>query len=398
MSGTSVNSLNSKPRMWAFWLAIASLVGAIGVHIYLFFHHYEQKFGLEEADSLCNINEKVSCAVASASEYSELFGIPIAVLGAIINGILLALFICARWPLLKQTTQEKLPNVIRFISLGILGTSVVMGIISITILNSICPFCVAAYVLSIITFISTMLYFGGSFTFNPGDFVYLGAIAAATFALGFVVHSGQLQKYGGVKLEKFVQEQFLDWQSQKTHKIEAFEPIQFNQQASAKMQIVEFADYLCPHCKSAFPKLHNFVKARSDVSLKFQAYPLDGACNKSIPNDYGGARCVLARLAHCANKQEKGWQTQKWIFSQQAELARKKNIKDSINEAAVAVNLDKVQLNECIDAESTHQAILRQAELGNNLGIRGTPTIFVNGKKVHGVTVPILQKLYKSIK
>ena len=74
------------------YVAFLSTLTAIGLHVYLSFKYYSLKFGIDSS-SACNINERFNCDVASTSPFADIFGVPIATLGALTNAGLLILLI-----------------------------------------------------------------------------------------------------------------------------------------------------------------------------------------------------------------------------------------------------------------------------------------------------------------
>ncbi|MCJ8275951.1 MAG: hypothetical protein HRT44_06370, partial [Bdellovibrionales bacterium] len=137
-----------------FWLGLLSVLASVFVHIYLTNHHYSFKYAQHAGDSLCNVSEFVNCNTTTASRYSEFFGIPMSLLGAIVNFLLLAGLMAFRWPIVAEATREKLPTTLKLMSFGIFATSLVMGYISLVLLKSLCPFCMVSYGLSFISLIA----------------------------------------------------------------------------------------------------------------------------------------------------------------------------------------------------------------------------------------------------
>ena len=50
----------------------------------------------------------------------------------------------------------------------------------------------------------------------------------------------------------------------------------------AMFQILEFADFECPHCGQVAPQLKQLVKDHDDTNLRFKQYPLSNICNPNI--------------------------------------------------------------------------------------------------------------------
>jgi len=391
--GTTSKTINSTP----FWVGLFSTLGAVGVHFYLKQVHYAHKYGFGMENSICDISDKFSCAVASASTYSEIFGVPLALLGAIVNGLLIAFLLGYKFSLFPDKAEEAMPTIIKGLSLLIFATSIVMAAVSFLMVKSLCPFCVAAYVLSGVTLISVFMALPGPLQFSATVMTWIPAALAATFVISLGWHTTNLVPYGGKELAKMTQLRIEDWQSKSSSPIQTVSPLTYGDQASP-MKIVEFADFLCSHCRTAFPKLHTFVQSHANVTLEFQSYPLDGNCNEGLPASPDGARCYLARLSHCGGEQDKGWAMQEWMFENQASLTTSSRIKDKLPEAIEGFEIDSKALESCVESEATFEIIKQQAALGKKLGIKGTPAIFVNGKEVvGGADLSILQALHSII-
>jgi protein-disulfide isomerase/uncharacterized membrane protein len=345
------------------------------------------------------MSDFMNCNTTTASKFSEFFGIPMAILGALLNFLLLLGLAAHKWPLANEKTREQLPTTLKLMSLFVFLTSVVMGGISLMLLKSLCPFCMASYGLSLITLISIWGYLpkGSGFSFGIFELKAIPALLLTTLVVGFFVHKVSLSKFGGKELQEFTTLQFQSWRDQIPKEINTVDPIVMNASQQAKMKIVEFADFLCGHCANAFPKLHTFVKAHPDVQFSFQAFPLDGACNPEISRSVG-APCQLAKVSHCAEKQGKGWETQKWIFENQRDLYTTEKIDEQLPGFVSRQGINEDQLKACVDSEETHKTITEQAALGKDVGVKGTPTVFVNGKKVPGVSLPVLELIYNEVK
>ena len=90
---------------------------------------------------------------------------------------------------------------------------------------------------------------------------------------------------------------------------------------NARVTIVEFADFKCPHCKVASATLELFLNGRSDVNFIFKPYPLDGSCNAGLPQKGDGSRCTLAGFTLCAEKlNKKGFEMLHWLFERQEKI------------------------------------------------------------------------------
>jgi len=383
-----------------FWLAVLSSGIAAGLHFVLNQKHYVARFGLELEKSICDINSTFNCTESALSPFSEFFGIPLATFGILFNGFLLTALLCYRFYIFSGKLAEAAPSLCRGLAALIFLASIVMGIITLTQLNSICPFCLAAYALSLISVASVFMAFPEKMNINAAWAGYSAITLGLILVVAGLWHRSSMKKYGGKDLLEITQLSVEDWSSKPEETIETVAPTIRKASGDAPvMRIVEFADFLCPHCKTAYGKIHSFLKTRSDVEFQFQAYPLDGGCNPSIGPSGNGVRCHLAKAAHCGNQQNKGLEIQEKIFHDQSELRTIDIAKEKINSYAQSLGLDAAKLVECIDSEEAHRTIQAQAKLGKSLGISGTPAVFVNGKLLQGgSSFHILEAAYKKIK
>ena len=380
-----------------FWVCFLSTIAAIGTHVYLTQHHYNFKYAQVASDSICNISETVNCNRTTASAYSEFLGVPVSIFGGLINFLFLGLLIAFRYPITSKETRASLGGPIKLISLGIFATSIAMGALSYIVLHTICPACTAAYAFSAIGFVSAWMMVKNTPLFSKFDIKFYPIAMGLILVFAFFIHHNSLRKYGGPERLEFMKLQFTEWKNSPQKTIKLVSPLTMHPSEKAKMKIVEFADFLCGHCATAYPVIHNFVKAHPDVEFSFQAWPLDGECNKAIPHAEG-TRCLLARISHCAGEQNNPWKTQRWIFENQRELMSKDMVQSKLKEKVTDLGLDQEKLMTCIESEAAREAIRGQAKVGSDLGIQGTPALYVNGKKVPaGFSIPLLEMIYQEV-
>lgn len=145
-------------------------------------------------------------------------------------------------------------------------------------------------------------------------------------------------------------------------------PTKGDQQAS--VQVVEFADYQCPHCQSASNVMKEIYK-KWDGQLKFTY--MDFPINRS------GISRRVAEGAVCAGQQGKFWEYHDTAFEQQASL----NMQWP-EEAAKTLNLDTEAFKTCISSPTTMNKVKKSENSALAAGVRSTPTFFVNGVKIEG--------------
>ena len=93
---------------------------------------------------------------------------------------------------------------------------------------------------------------------------------------------------------------------------------------------------------------------------------------------------VAAEVAVCAAKQrsDAGWKISDFLFDKQGSLSEQ-SIRRSVLEAVQAV--DGVNVNEfqqCLDSRIGAGAVIEDVALGRLMAVEGTPTVFINGRRV----------------
>jgi protein-disulfide isomerase len=136
---------------------------------------------------------------------------------------------------------------------------------------------------------------------------------------------------------------------------------------TAKITLVEFADYECPHCKRFQPVLHQILdEFRSDVKLYFKHYPLPQHTNARL----------AAEAAVAAQKQGKFWQFQDKLWEKSEELTPAE-----IEKAAKAIGLDVAKFRQDMASEPVKARVQKDRSDGAAAGLQATPTLYINGRE-----------------
>jgi protein-disulfide isomerase len=134
----------------------------------------------------------------------------------------------------------------------------------------------------------------------------------------------------------------------------------------AKVSIVEFSDFECPHCGAAHPLLSRALDEFSGrVNLAFKHFPLDSHKNAA----------PAARAAVAAQAQGKFWEVADALFEHQRDLSAEK-----IRELAKGAGLDMAKFDADLSAPATQARVEADKKDGTAIGIQGTPTLFINGR------------------
>jgi protein-disulfide isomerase/uncharacterized membrane protein len=407
MNGQESRGMNMNQKQsstWKVYLALFSGFAALATHFYLSKHYFELHLGLSSGAAICNLNNTFNCDAVSASKFSTLFGMPIAIWG-LATQIILVLFTLT-FGLGLSSDRSRIGRYTFFLSFFIALTSVVMGGISMMFLGTYCLFCMVAYALSFIhLYCSWSLQSASPFSLLGKDiiaavtnFKWVGLSVASIIPLAFLFNNMFLDHYGGSLLKDTIESSFAGWQGAPQNNF-TNEGLVKGPEA-ARMTIVEYADFLCPHCKHAVPGLKVFTESHPNVRMIFKAFPLDGTCNASTEMPKGdGTRCLLAKTVWCAEKlAKKGWPVYEKIFEQQEEYHGSGKQTELLKALLAENDLDSAAMETCRNSEETHKSIVAQSQEGLNAKIEGTPSIFVNGKFLsRGHLLPVLQRVYDSL-
>lgn len=395
---------NTAQKKTLILLAMVFTLFAIGVHLYLNKHHIDLKLGVATTNSVCNVNEKLNCDTAASSPYSELFGIPMALLGAFTNGLLLVFLLLGRYNMTSDSDRTE--RYTFYLSTFIFVVSILMAGISAFVIHSGCPFCIATYALSILTWIVLFAAYRPDLGRLPDDMRDL--FTSEKWILGFfiaipvlalIVNNMTLDSYGYQEIKRVSQSSFSTWQAAPQQNFDLENGLRFqNGQDEAKIVIVEFADFLCSHCRTAYPALHNFTKTHPDVKLVFKNFPLDGVCNPAVTHKGDGKRCELSYAALCIEKlNKKGWDAHHYIFDNQESIFSRPT-DQVIEDVCKTTGSDCAQVKACMNTEEIHEAVKKMAMEGEKAQISGTPAIFLNGKVLPGGQLPpVLESTYRAI-
>lgn len=155
----------------------------------------------------------------------------------------------------------------------------------------------------------------------------------------------------------------------------------------ACVRLVIFSDFRCPGCAQvakSIPLLaHRFGE---HLQIVFKHYPLDSQCNPIMKGDLHPKACVAAAAAEAARCQGKFWQFHDTLFAHEGG-------KQTLDEIAAHLALDAEQFNTDRRSESSAAKVIQDIEQGISLGVDGTPTVFLNGRRVIDARLEALEAL-----
>ena len=386
----------------------------------LVLEHYGVGTAAAAVDQLCGADDDSGCEQVSSSPYSSIGNLSVAGVGLFFYASMLFLLSLA------LVTPESVRDAASALGLAFFGIGILMDLalflVQTLAIGAFCKLCIGTYVVNLGVFGALLPAFRRLPTVKPSLFEGEGRRALVVWALGSIVifsTVGALERAlasgvdPGVSLlgeaspgtglaarleraETQIQElqQTLDdpakyqaYQEQKALQSFASEPVQeialqtipFKGPESAPISVVEFSDFMCPFCQNLAMAFSNYLpESGGRVKIFFKNYPLDQACNPTLSRTIHEGACELALGAVCAEKQGEFWAYHDRVFGAQPTRATAADVV----QIATAAGLDGVALRSCMRSDAARKELEAQIEEGRRLEVQGTPTVFINGKRL----------------
>ncbi|WP_144663235.1 thioredoxin domain-containing protein [Paenarthrobacter nicotinovorans] len=144
--------------------------------------------------------------------------------------------------------------------------------------------------------------------------------------------------------------------------------------ATEKAQLVEFLDFECESCRAAYPLVEELKKEYGDrITIIHRYFPLPGHRNSG----------TAALAVEAAAQQGKYEQMVAKMFQTQPEWGEKQDSQAALfRNYAQDLGLDVARYDAAVADEKTKERIRQDVTDGTALGVTGTPTFFLNGKKL----------------
>ena len=346
--------------------------------------------------SFCDVSSTINCTQVYLSRFSTFRGIPVAVFGAmwfVAAGLLSVSGMTAR-----PSVRESVPGYLFVMSTLALAVVLYLAYASVVILKTYCVLCLITYAAVIGLFLVTGAATSFPMTTLPRratrDFrVFVASPLALTVAVLFFAGAattlaffpreaaGSSERAAAAPAPTAAQTSEFERVMATSPRVPIVIPTD-----GAKVLIVDFSDFQCPYCRQAFYAYKPIIQkydAQQPGAVKFvlKDYPLDSECNVNVsgggPHPSACEAAVAVRLAQSRNRVEA---MEEWLFANQPSLTP-----PVVRQAARDVG----QVND-FEAKYafTLELVKGDIALGHQLGVRSTPTLFINGVKFEGVLAP----------
>lgn len=168
--------------------------------------------------------------------------------------------------------------------------------------------------------------------------------------------------------------------------------------ATPKITMVEFGDFECPACKAAAPTIERLAKEVQGSKLIFQQFPLTSIHHWAFK---------AAEFGTCVAEQNNDtfWKFMDSVFAAQEDISSHVESADpkkkpdlsyaeqKLTQLATDAGMNGKQIATCADSKATADRVEASMSLGKKMDVTGTPTLFVNGRKVMNITGMPFEKL-----
>ena len=163
----------------------------------------------------------------------------------------------------------------------------------------------------------------------------------------------------------------------------------FRGSASKDLELVEFADFLCPHCKDVQANMDKLAVDFPKARIAFQNYPLSKIHPEAVK---------AALYAVCVTKQGGSnafFQFASAVFDGQDGLATTDGATLTLNSAVVKAGLDPAKIATCSSTPEVGASVEASVKLAQDLNINETPTLVINGRQVPigGAPYEVIKKI-----
>jgi len=368
----------------ALWIAVV----LAGIGAALAFYATQLTFSIESQGiveaSGCSINDFVNCDVANASSYAKMFGVPVAWFGFLF-------YMFAGLSALFGATSSSTRQPASFIAMALVLS---IGAVLFTFVKAyhlyelgvLCLVCLGMYVANfgllatlgmglgygpvgfvgfVKDYIARLQGAGSDKGFEP-QIVKVGVMVLAVFGIGYagaLNHARDIT--GNVDVGAAVTSHFRG----PVYDVQTDPEASIWGNPDAAIEIVEYADFQCPACaQSAFHLRPTLFEYEDDVKVVFMNYPLTRIHAQAMN---------AAKASVCAEEFGDFWGFHDEVFENQAVLQS-----TIFAEIAGDMGWDEREFAECMVRPEVEQRVEADMEKGRVAQVTGTPTLYINGRKV----------------
>jgi len=150
--------------------------------------------------------------------------------------------------------------------------------------------------------------------------------------------------------------------------------------ADAPIKLEEFGDFECPPCGMFHPILQQMHTEFGDkLQITFREFPL-------VPTHQHAL--AAASAAEAAGLQGKFWEMHDLLYEHQNDWKKEFDVRPIFEGYAKQIGIDVERYKRDMNGDLVAQRIFADGKRGHSLGVKGTPTVFMNGREVPFENLP----------
>jgi len=413
---------------WRFLCVSLLCLAAAVISGLLLLQHHGEPLGTSSVQALCGAGGDSGCEQVSRSPYAKVAGLPLAAVGLFFFLSLALLPLLAL--LTARETRASVAALVLVALIAALAIDLVLLLIQVTALKTYCGLCIATYFLAggaafamlparrHVSSLPGIAGQGESRLLLASWLAVCASLAATVGATEGALSSRERERAAGIlgslppsasapatgspsaadprdaqaevrrlqgilddpqKLEQyFADKASREYDASRVYPIK-LDGVPLKGPEQAPIRVVEYSDFLCPYCRGIAGAFRNFLaNSGGRVNLYFKHYPLDKTCNSSMKETVHPGACWLAMGGVCAQDQGKFWDYHDRVFATALNNPQAKDVVRLATEAG----LDGPRLESCLMDKRTAEKVKADIAEGGEGGVSGTPTLFINGKRL----------------
>jgi protein-disulfide isomerase/uncharacterized membrane protein len=381
----------------------------------LLLQHHGEPLGTSSVQALCGAGGESGCEQVSRSPYAKVAGLPLAAVGLFFFLSLALLPLLAL--LTAHETRASVAALVLVALIAALAIDLVLLLIQVTALKTYCGLCIATYFLAggaafamlparrHVSSLPGIAGQGEGRLLLAGWLTVCASLAATVGATEGALSSRERERAAGIlgsvsagtgdpqnearrlqgilddpqKLEQyFADKASREYDASRVYPIK-LDGVPLKGPEQAPIRVVEYSDFLCPYCRGIAGAFRNFLaNSGGRVNLYFKHFPLDKTCNATMKETVHPGACWLAMGGVCAQEQGKFWDYHDRVFATALNNPQAKDVVRLATEAG----LDGPRLESCLMDRRTADRVKADIAEGQEGGVSGTPTLFINGKRL----------------
>jgi uncharacterized membrane protein/protein-disulfide isomerase len=394
-------------------LLLACAVLGLGASVASSYVHY-QMLTDPAYTSICDVSATVSCSQAYLSRYGSVMGVPVAILGVIFFAVVGLMVTFAPQP--RPTPAGKKgraaepegvagENVAAYVfalSAAGLVFTLYLAWASLFQLRALCLLCAVTYAavagLFVISWRATSVPMttlprravrdSAALAKSPAALIVTVLVVAGAAVVVASFPHGAARVTTGEQTVQASASQYPPLSAEQRAQFEAWYNVQPVvevpiDKGAAKVLVVKFNDFQCPPCRQTYNEYKGILSkytAGGAVKYVVRHFPLELECNTL--NAGHDAACEAAAAVIMAQKKGTAEKLEAWLFANQGPPHLTPS---QVRQAAATVG-------GVTDFDAQYPAVLSEvksdAEFGARLGVKSTPTFFINGRRIPGGMPP----------